>query len=83
MKTGELTVLYTLGGITCLAMAMAPDNINSVLNVIVYMQQQNHRLLYDVPNSKIGLLVSFALRGSTAENPPEAALCHVYLHHLY
>ncbi|KAF2322524.1 hypothetical protein GH714_017452 [Hevea brasiliensis] len=45
----------TAGSITCLAMAAAPDNVNSVLNVIANMQQQNHRILYDVPNSRIGV----------------------------
>lgn len=41
--------------ITCLAMAAAPDNVNSVLNVIANMQQQNHRILFDIPNSRIGV----------------------------
>ncbi|KAJ6818696.1 putative protein ASPARTIC PROTEASE IN GUARD CELL 2 [Iris pallida] len=43
------------GGVTCLAMAAAPDNVNSVLNVIASMQQQNHRILFDVPNSRLGV----------------------------
>jgi hypothetical protein len=38
-----------------LAMAAAPDNVNSVLNVIASMQQQNHRILFDVPNSRLGV----------------------------
>ncbi|KAJ4826328.1 hypothetical protein Tsubulata_027287 [Turnera subulata] len=41
--------------IQCLAMAAAPDNVNSVLNVIANMQQQNHRVLFDVPNSRLGV----------------------------
>ncbi|KAH7548583.1 hypothetical protein ACOSQ2_032209 [Xanthoceras sorbifolium] len=45
----------TAGSTTCLAMAAAPDNVNSVLNVIANMQQQNHRLLFDVPNSRLGV----------------------------
>ncbi|XP_042476784.1 aspartyl protease AED3-like [Macadamia integrifolia] len=45
----------TAGSITCLAMAATPDNVNSVLNVIANMQQQNHRVLYDVPNSRLGV----------------------------
>ncbi|XP_043693575.1 aspartyl protease AED3-like [Telopea speciosissima] len=45
----------TAGSITCLAMAASPDNMNSVLNVIANMQQQNHRVLYDVPNSRVGV----------------------------
>lgn len=43
------------GSLTCLAMAAAPDNVNSVLNVIANMQQQNHRVLYDIPNSRLGV----------------------------
>lgn len=43
------------GSTTCLAMAVAPDNVNSVLNVIANMQQQNHRVLFDVPNSRLGV----------------------------
>lgn len=45
----------TAGSTTCLAMAAAPDNVNSVLNVIANMQQQNHRLLFDIPNSRLGV----------------------------
>lgn len=45
----------TAGSTTCLAMAAAPDNVNSVLNVIANMQQQNHRILFDVPNSRLGV----------------------------
>ncbi|KAL8171475.1 hypothetical protein V2J09_023279 [Rumex salicifolius] len=42
--------------ISCLAMApSSTDGINSVLNVIANMQQQNHRILFDVPNSKLGV----------------------------
>ncbi|XP_027912095.1 aspartyl protease AED3-like [Vigna unguiculata] len=54
--TPDNTLIHsTAGGITCLAMAAAPDNVNSVLNVIANMQQQNHRVLYDVPNSRLGV----------------------------
>ncbi|GMY22746.1 aspartyl protease AED3-like, partial [Fagus crenata] len=51
----NLLIHSTVGSITCLAMAAAPDNVNSVLNVIANMQQQNHRLLFDVPNSRLGV----------------------------
>ncbi|KAL2536882.1 Eukaryotic aspartyl protease family protein [Forsythia ovata] len=44
-----------VGTTSCLAMAAAPDNVNSVLNVIASFQQQNHRILIDVPNSKLGV----------------------------
>ncbi|KAK8498194.1 hypothetical protein V6N12_067622 [Hibiscus sabdariffa] len=45
----NLLIHSTAGGITCLAMASAP-----ALNVIANMQQQNHRVLFDVPNSRVG-----------------------------
>ncbi|KAI3448785.1 hypothetical protein Pfo_005450 [Paulownia fortunei] len=46
----------TAGTTSCLAMAAAPDNnVNSVLNVIATFQQQNHRILIDLPNSKLGV----------------------------
>ncbi|CAA7388501.1 unnamed protein product [Spirodela intermedia] len=45
----------TAGNTVCLAMAAAPDNVNSVLNVIANMQQQNHRILFDVPNRRLGV----------------------------
>ncbi|XP_022132317.1 aspartyl protease AED3 [Momordica charantia] len=43
------------GALACLAMAAAPNNVNSVLNVIANLQQQNHRILFDVANSKLGI----------------------------
>lgn len=55
MPPENLLIHSTAGNITCLAMAAAPDNVNSVLNVIANMQQQNHRVLYDVPNSRLGV----------------------------
>ncbi|KAJ6428156.1 hypothetical protein OIU84_023551 [Salix udensis] len=51
----NLLIRSTAGSTSCLAMAAAPDNVNSVLNVIANMQQQNHRILFDVPNSRIGV----------------------------
>ncbi|KAK4483560.1 hypothetical protein RD792_010759 [Penstemon davidsonii] len=46
----------TAGTTSCLAMAAAPEaGVNSVLNVIASFQQQNHRILIDVPNSKLGV----------------------------
>ncbi|KAJ0977506.1 hypothetical protein J5N97_012980 [Dioscorea zingiberensis] len=41
--------------VSCLAMAAAPENVNAVLNVIASMQQQNHRVLFDVPGSRLGV----------------------------
>ncbi|KAL1300639.1 aspartyl protease AED3 [Arachis hypogaea] len=55
LPTDNILIHSTAGGITCLAMAAAPDNVNSVLNVIANMQQQNHRVLFDVPNSRLGV----------------------------
>ncbi|GAV66821.1 Asp domain-containing protein, partial [Cephalotus follicularis] len=43
------------GTIACLAMAAAPDNVNSVLNVIANLQQQNYRIVFDVANSRVGI----------------------------
>ncbi|KAJ8529333.1 hypothetical protein K7X08_036168 [Anisodus acutangulus] len=41
---------------SCLAMAASPaDPVNSVLNIIANWQQQNHRFLFDVPNSRVGV----------------------------
>ncbi|KAJ1426950.1 Xylanase inhibitor, C-terminal [Sesbania bispinosa] len=51
----NLLIHSTVGSTTCLAMAAAPENVNSVLNVIANMQQQNHRVLFDVPNSRLGV----------------------------
>ncbi|KAJ7949355.1 Aspartyl protease [Quillaja saponaria] len=51
----NILIHSTAGSISCLAMAAAPDNVNSVLNVIANMQQQNHRILIDVPNSRLGV----------------------------
>ncbi|KAK6143291.1 hypothetical protein DH2020_023639 [Rehmannia glutinosa] len=46
----------TAGTTSCLAMAATPENnVNSVLNVIATFQQQNHRILIDLPNSKLGV----------------------------
>lgn len=51
----NILIHSTAGSTTCLAMAAAPDNVNSVLNVIANMQQQNHRILIDVPNNRLGV----------------------------
>ncbi|XP_071715550.1 aspartyl protease AED3-like [Rutidosis leptorrhynchoides] len=40
----------TFGSTTCLAMSASPN-----LNVIANMQQQNHRVLFDIPNSRLGI----------------------------
>lgn len=54
--TEENTMIHSSsGGISCLAMAAAPENVNSVLNVIASVQQQNHRVLFDVPNGRVGV----------------------------
>ncbi|OVA13111.1 Peptidase A1 [Macleaya cordata] len=55
LPVDNILIHSTAGSITCLAMAAAPDNVNSVLNVIANMQQQNHRILFDIPNSRIGV----------------------------
>ncbi|OWM67725.1 aspartyl protease AED3 [Punica granatum] len=43
------------GSLACLAMAAAPNNVNSVLNVIANLQQQNLRVMFDTANSQIGI----------------------------
>ncbi|XP_047316348.1 aspartyl protease AED3 [Impatiens glandulifera] len=43
------------GSLACLAMAAAPNNVNSVLNVIANLQQQNLRILFDTANSLVGI----------------------------
>ncbi|KAG5541862.1 hypothetical protein RHGRI_021642 [Rhododendron griersonianum] len=43
------------GSLACLAMAAAPNNVNSVLNVIANLQQQNLRILFDTVNSRVGI----------------------------
>ncbi|PKA49521.1 Protein aspartic protease in guard cell 1 [Apostasia shenzhenica] len=40
--------------LACLAMAPAPANVNAVVNVIASYQQQNHRVLVDVPGGRVG-----------------------------
>lgn len=53
----ENTLIHSTGRpLACLAMAASPDNVNSVLNVIANLQQQNHRVLFDVPNSRVGIV---------------------------
>ncbi|KAI4384622.1 hypothetical protein MLD38_002745 [Melastoma candidum] len=52
----NLLIHSTAGSITCLAMAeTSGDPLNSVLNVMASMQQQNHRVVFDVPNSRVGV----------------------------
>lgn len=41
--------------LACLAMAAAPTNVNSVLNVVANLQQQNLRILFDTANSRLGI----------------------------
>eukprot|EP00268_Persea_americana_P030134 TRINITY_DN29198_c0_g1_i1.p1 TRINITY_DN29198_c0_g1~~TRINITY_DN29198_c0_g1_i1.p1 ORF type:complete len:441 (-),score=47.20 TRINITY_DN29198_c0_g1_i1:118-1440(-) len=55
LAVDNLIIRSTSGNISCLAMAAAPANVNSVVNVIASMQQQNLRVLFDVPNSKVGV----------------------------
>ncbi|KAJ4779480.1 Eukaryotic aspartyl protease family protein [Rhynchospora pubera] len=51
----NILIHSSFGSITCLAMAASPaTGVNSVLNVIASMQQQNHRVLFDIPNSRVG-----------------------------
>ncbi|KAK8971254.1 putative aspartic protease [Platanthera guangdongensis] len=40
--------------LACLALAVAPTNVNAVVNVIASYQQQNHRVMIDIPGSRVG-----------------------------
>ncbi|KAG0552464.1 hypothetical protein BDA96_01G509700 [Sorghum bicolor] len=40
--------------LACLAMAEAPQNVNSVVNVVANLQQQNVRVVVDVAGSRVG-----------------------------
>ncbi|XVE95203.1 hypothetical protein REPUB_Repub02eG0076000 [Reevesia pubescens] len=52
----ENSFLHTSAGSrACLAIAPVPNNVNSNINVIANLQQQNHRILFDVPNSRLGI----------------------------
>ncbi|XP_039127101.1 aspartyl protease AED3-like [Dioscorea cayenensis subsp. rotundata] len=43
------------GSLSCLAMYGAAENDTSGLNIIGSMQHQNHRILFDVPNRRVGI----------------------------
>lgn len=45
----------TSTSISCLAIAAALGDAGSALNIIANMQQQNHRVVYDIPNNRIGI----------------------------
>ncbi|ESQ35894.1 hypothetical protein EUTSA_v10007613mg [Eutrema salsugineum] len=52
----ENTLIHSSAGtLACLSMAGIPQNANAVLNVIANLQQQNLRILFDVPNSRLGI----------------------------
>ncbi|KAM0031707.1 putative nepenthesin [Helianthus debilis subsp. tardiflorus] len=52
----ENTLIHSSAGtLACLAMASTPNNVNSGLNVIANLQQQNLRILFDVPSSRVGI----------------------------
>ncbi|KAM0831432.1 hypothetical protein ACQ4PT_065545 [Festuca glaucescens] len=48
------------GSLACLAMAAgSSDGVNAGLNVLASMQQQNHRVLFDVANRRVGFSREF------------------------
>ena len=56
MLSAENVMIHSSSGdISCLAMAAMPNNVNSMLNVITNMQQQNHMILFDVPSGRVGM----------------------------
>ncbi|RLM60936.1 protein ASPARTIC PROTEASE IN GUARD CELL 2-like [Panicum miliaceum] len=51
----NVVIRSSSGGVACLAMAAGPaDGVNAALNVLASMQQQNHRVLFDVANGRVG-----------------------------
>jgi hypothetical protein len=51
----NVVIRSSSGGIACLAMAVGPpDGVDAALNVLASMQQQNHRVLFDVANGRVG-----------------------------
>lgn len=51
----NVVISSTSGGVACLAMAAGPsDGVNAGLNVLASMQQQNHRVVFDVGNGRVG-----------------------------
>lgn len=55
LPTENALIHSSSGSLACLAMAAAPNNVNSVLNVIANLQQQNLRILFDTVNSLLGI----------------------------
>ncbi|KAL3829792.1 hypothetical protein ACJIZ3_018594 [Penstemon smallii] len=55
LPTENTLIHSSSGSLACLAMAAAPSNVNSVLNVIANLQQQNLRILFDTTNSRVGI----------------------------
>ncbi|EPS70765.1 hypothetical protein M569_03988, partial [Genlisea aurea] len=56
LRQDNFLIHSTAGTISCLAMAAAPEgSIDAALNVIGTFQQQNHRIVIDVPNSKVAV----------------------------
>ncbi|KAK1432260.1 hypothetical protein QVD17_09155 [Tagetes erecta] len=52
----ENTLIHSSAGtLACLAMASTPNNVNSGLNVIANLQQQNLRIVFDTANSRVGI----------------------------
>ncbi|KAL8145431.1 hypothetical protein AgCh_003554 [Apium graveolens] len=52
----ENSLIHSSAGTTvCLAMAASPNNVNSAVNVIANLQQQNLRIMFDVANSRLGI----------------------------
>ncbi|KAE8658669.1 eukaryotic translation initiation factor 3 subunit C-like [Hibiscus syriacus] len=52
----ENSFLHTSAGSrACLTIAPVPNNVKAAMNVIANLQQQNHRILFDVANSRLGI----------------------------
>jgi hypothetical protein len=51
----NVVIRSSSGGVACLAMAAGPaGGVDAALNVLASMQQQNHRVLLDVANGRVG-----------------------------
>nr|XP_010922206.1 aspartyl protease 25 [Elaeis guineensis] len=51
----NVVIRSSYGNTVCLAMAASPGNMNSVLNVVASMAQQNHRVVIDGAGGRLGI----------------------------
>ncbi|KAG1338371.1 Aspartyl protease AED3 [Cocos nucifera] len=51
----NVVIRGSYGTTVCLAMAASPGNVNSVVNVVASMAQQNHRVVFDGAGGRLGI----------------------------